>query len=63
MQVPLRPDEHLISAEQQAASIHGAAERGDLFLIAEVDGVKVGESRSSPAGGNSLDGCVGPSLV
>lgn len=41
--VPLRVDEYLTTSEQQAETLHGAAERGDLFLIAEVDGMPVGE--------------------
>lgn len=41
--VPLRVDEYLVTSEQQAEIIHGAAERGDLFLIAESNGVPVGE--------------------
>lgn len=42
-QIPLRVDEYLVTPEQQAETLHGAAERGDLFLIAEIDGVQVGE--------------------
>lgn len=42
-QIPLRPEEYVTTREQQAAVLAGAAERGDLYLIAEIDGERVGE--------------------
>jgi ribosomal protein S18 acetylase RimI-like enzyme len=41
--VPLRPDEYLVTPEQQAELLAGAAARGDLYLIAEIHGAPVGE--------------------
>lgn len=43
VQIPLRPDEFVVTRDQQAALFSGAAGRGDLFLIAEVRGECVGE--------------------
>lgn len=42
-QIPLRPDEFVLTSDQQAELFSGADKRGDLFLIAEADGVRVGE--------------------
>jgi ribosomal protein S18 acetylase RimI-like enzyme len=42
-QIPFRPDELFPTPEQQAELFREATPRGDLFLIAEVDGVRVGE--------------------
>jgi putative acetyltransferase len=42
-QIPLRPDELFRTPEQQAELFDGAPARGDLFFIAEVDGIRTGE--------------------
>jgi putative acetyltransferase len=42
-QIPLLPDELFRTPEQQAGLFAEARARRDLFLIAEVDGVRVGE--------------------
>ena len=42
-QTPLRPDELFRTRDEQAALFGGAAARGDLFLIAEMNGDRVGE--------------------
>lgn len=42
-QMPLRPGEFVTTPEQQAAIFSGAAARGDLYSIAEVQGERVGE--------------------
>lgn len=42
-QMPLTPEEYVTTPEQQAGVISGAAARGDLYIIAEVDGERVGE--------------------
>jgi RimJ/RimL family protein N-acetyltransferase len=42
-QIPLRPDELFRTPDQQAELFDGASARGDLFLIAEVDGIRTGE--------------------
>lgn len=42
-QIPLRSGEFVVTRDQQAELMGGAAERGDLFLIAEVHGKCVGE--------------------
>jgi RimJ/RimL family protein N-acetyltransferase len=42
-QIPLRHDEHFRTPEQQAELFGGGAARGDLFLIAESNGDRVGE--------------------
>lgn len=41
--VPLRLEEYVTTPEQQAEVMRGAAERGDVFFLAEADGVRVGE--------------------
>lgn len=41
--IPLRPDEFSVTCDQQAELFCGAPKRGDLFLIAEQDGKRVGE--------------------
>jgi RimJ/RimL family protein N-acetyltransferase len=43
-QIPLRPDEMFRTPEQQSELFAEASARGDLFLIAEIDGVRVGEA-------------------
>ena len=42
-QIPLRPDELFRTPEQQTELFREASVRGDLFLIAEFNGVRVGE--------------------
>lgn len=42
-QIPLQPGEVFRTAAQQAELFGGAAVRGDLFLIAEIDGRRIGE--------------------
>jgi ribosomal protein S18 acetylase RimI-like enzyme len=42
-QIPLRPDELFRTPEQQSELFGEASARGDLFLIAELNGVRVGE--------------------
>jgi RimJ/RimL family protein N-acetyltransferase len=42
-QIPLGRDEHFRTPEQQAELFGGASARGDLFLIAEWNGERVGE--------------------
>ena len=41
-QIPLRPDEFFRTPDQQAELFGGAAARGDLFLIAEMNGIRIG---------------------
>lgn len=41
--IPLRLDEYITTPEQHAEMLRGAVERGDLYVIAEIDGVRVGE--------------------
>lgn len=41
--VPLRTEEFTTTVEQQAVLFSNAASRGDLYLIAEVEGRRVGE--------------------
>jgi RimJ/RimL family protein N-acetyltransferase len=42
-QIPLRTDEFFRSPDQQAEMFIGATARGDLFLIAEMNGIRIGE--------------------
>jgi len=42
-QIPLGPDELFRTPDQQAELFGGASARGDVFLIAEVDGLRTGE--------------------
>src|SRR5688572_21393457 len=42
-QIPLRPDELFRTPDQQAELFGGASARGDLFLIAEMNGTRLGE--------------------
>jgi RimJ/RimL family protein N-acetyltransferase len=42
-QIPLRPEELFRTPEQQADLFAGASAHGDLFLIAEMNGLRVGE--------------------
>jgi RimJ/RimL family protein N-acetyltransferase len=42
-QIPLRRDEIFRTPDQQAELFGGAPARGDLFLIAEMNGIRIGE--------------------
>jgi RimJ/RimL family protein N-acetyltransferase len=42
-QIPLRPDELFRTPEQQSELFGQASARGDLFLVADMNGVRVGE--------------------
>ena len=42
-QIPLGPDELFRTLDQQAELFGGASARGDVFLLAEVDGLRAGE--------------------
>lgn len=41
--IPLRPEEYLVTRDQQIEAYQQAAPRGDLFLVAEIAGERVGE--------------------
>ena len=42
-QIPLQPDEFFRTPDQQAELFGSALARGDLFLIAEMNGIRIGE--------------------